>query len=107
MRTLTVHAGKDREMPGYAPDLQQLYDRTLSLFRTEDTITRALDWVDQVIPAFAKACRISLQDSALEPVTIWLDWVNSEKSQVIEEAGKGSIYQWRLSWLKILLTTTR
>ena len=94
-------------MPGNAPDLKQLYDQTISTLSSEGVITRALDWVDQVVPRFVSACRASLRDPDTGPIESWLDWVNSDRVQVIEETGKGVIYAWRRDWLRILLTITQ
>jgi hypothetical protein len=88
-------------------DLKQLYALSLSLIRDDRSITRALNWVDQVLPRFAPACRMSLQSGGRNDVEIWLQWIESESARTIAEAGKGEVYRWRQTWLRLLLETTR
>lgn len=89
-----------------ALSLQQLYDLTIDLFEDEERITRALDWVDQVLPAFAGACRNEVQHGSGEPIARWLEWTQGPSAQVVEEAGKGEVYDWRLGWVETLLRVT-
>src|SRR5579862_1252273 len=92
------------------PDLKQLYARTLALIDDDRSIMRALNWVEQVLPHFVDACRLSLDRGAIneiDDIETWLAWMESERWQVIAEAGKGEAFQWRTTWLKLLLETTR
>jgi hypothetical protein len=89
--------------PDDIPSLRRLYDLTIRLFSDEERMTRALEWVDQVLPVFTDSCRRELHSNELEGIGLWLDWLNGESSSVIEEAGKGDVYVWRITWLKRIL----
>jgi hypothetical protein len=88
--------------------LMLLYEQTQRLFSDADRITRALDWVDQVLPAFLPACRHELQSehNRSGAIPLWKDWLESDAAHVIAEAGKGEVFRWRIEWLRILLEAT-
>ncbi|MGO8673592.1 MAG: AAA-like domain-containing protein [Capsulimonadaceae bacterium] len=86
--------------------LPELYDLTIELFRDEERITRALDWVDEVLPVFAAACRQAVRSEGTQSLDRWLDWLDSDSAAVIAEAGKGEVYRWRTTWMRVLLRTT-
>ena len=86
--------------------LDYLYQRTLDLLRDDARITRALDWVDQVLPQLTAACRTALQESAHRPLERWSAWLDSSDAAVIAEAGKGEIFEWRMHWLRQLIEIT-
>lgn len=89
-----------------SPKLEDLYELTLDLFRDERRITRALDWVDQVLPKFAAACRRAVLDGNLRPLERWAAWLDSDEAYLISEAGKGDIFEWRIYWLRQLVEIT-
>lgn len=41
------------------------------------------------------ACRLSVLSQSAEMMEPWLGWINSDRIQVLEEAGKGEVYVWR------------
>lgn len=92
-----------------APSLEQLYGLTAKLFSDHERFTRALDWVDTVLPVFAAACRAAVLQSgdSGRAIDLWSTWLSSESSQAIEEAGKGEVFEWRIRWLRTLLDVTR
>jgi hypothetical protein len=88
-------------------DLQQLYELTVGLLSDEEHITRALDWVDTILPVFASACRNAVVSDDAASVDRWNEWLRSDSALVIEEAGKGEVFDWRLHWIETLLRATR
>lgn len=90
-----------------SPTLDNLHELTLDLFRDERRITRALDWVDQVLPRFPAACRNAVLGSSTSALDRWSDWIASDEAALISEAGKGDIFEWRLHWLRQLVDLTR
>jgi hypothetical protein len=86
------------------PDLRQLYQRTRDM-ENDRAATRALDWVEQVLPVFLSACRRTLHTGSLETIETWLAWLAGDRSHLLSEAGKGAILSWRRRWMQTLLTT--
>lgn len=86
--------------------LEVLYQRTLDLLRDDARITRALDWVDRILPQLPGACRIALQEISPRPLERWSAWLESDDAAVIAEAGKGEIFEWRMHWLRQLIEIT-
>jgi hypothetical protein len=87
--------------------LRSLLDRTFSLFADSDAFAPALDWVEEVLPVFVRACRRAVNDGDPEVVAQWLDWVSGAGFLVIEEAGRGEVFAWRRRSLLLLLGLTR
>lgn len=93
--------------PRVASGLGRLYQRTQTLLQEDRTITRALNWVDEVLPVFTSACRSTLvQAEPPEMIERWQAWVEGPGFRVVEEAGKGLLYEWRRDWLRRLLAAT-
>jgi hypothetical protein len=86
--------------------LQSLWKQTQVLLHDPSHITRALDWIEQIVPVFANACRVSLHHEEEEIFLRWQEWVDGETFEVIGEAGQGDILEWRRQWLQTLLQTT-
>src|SRR5579871_792253 len=88
-------------------DLEELYVLTLSLQNDSTALTRALDWVDSVLPIFLHACCRTVHNGPEQSLDRWHSWIESDQAQFLEEAGRGTILQWRLRWLKTLLSCAR
>src|SRR3569833_11190 len=91
-----------------SPGLEQLYRLTIDILGDEDHMTRALDWVDTVLPVFAAACRFEVsKPTPSNAIDLWIEWLGSDEVYVVEEAGKGEMFDWRVRWLRILLDVAR
>lgn len=95
------------DLAGETSDLDHLYRLTVDLLSDEEHMTRALDWVDAVLPPFAAACRREVKAAAPDAIDRWLDWLASDNAYVIEEAGKGEVFAWRIAWMRTLLQAAR
>lgn len=86
--------------------LAPLYDTTIELFTNPGEFGPGLDWVDKVLPHFTDACIHDVAEGSSKVFELWSDWLSGTGVEQIRDAGEADAFEWRRSWLKVLIETS-